>query len=279
MSISDHMIGSPSPPSDSSGDPVVLSTEGLSVWYGKSLALKDITIEIPRNRITALIGPSGCGKSTLLRCFNRMNDLIPGARMEGRIYFDKLDIAAPGVDAVSLRRRIGMVFQKPNPFPKTIYQNVAWGARINGYKGDMDDLVEKSLRRAALWDEVKSKLNRSGLELSGGQQQRLCIARTLAIEPEVILMDEPCSALDPIATGKVENLMDDLKADYTIVIVTHNMQQAKRASDMTACMMLDESSTENGQRTGIVVEFSTTEDLFTNPKDQRTEAYITGRIG
>jgi phosphate transport system ATP-binding protein len=279
MSLSDHVVDSPTPQSGSSDLSVVLATQGLSVWYGKSLALKDITIEIPRNRITALIGPSGCGKSTLLRCFNRMNDLIPGARMEGHITFDDRDIAAPGVDAVSLRRRIGMVFQKPNPFPKSIYQNVAWGARINGYKGDMDDLVEKSLRRAALWDEVKSKLHRSGLELSGGQQQRLCIARTLAIEPEVILMDEPCSALDPIATGKVENLMDDLKADYTIVIVTHNMQQAKRASDMTACMMLDDSSTESGHRTGIVVEFSSTEDLFTNPKDPRTEAYITGRIG
>jgi phosphate transport system ATP-binding protein len=257
----------------------VLATKGLSVWYGPSLALKDITIEIPRNRITALIGPSGCGKSTLLRCFNRMNDLIAGARMEGRITFDDRDIAAPGVDAVALRRRIGMVFQKPNPFPKSIYQNVAWGARINGYKGDMDDLVEKSLRRAALWDEVKSKLHRSGLELSGGQQQRLCIARTLAVEPEVILMDEPCSALDPISTARVEDLMDDLKADYTIVIVTHNMQQARRVSDMTACMMLDDSSVGNGQRTGIVVEFSSTDILFTKPVDPRTEAYITGRIG
>ena len=265
----------PSEPAES----VVLAALGLSVWYGTSMALKDISIAIPRNRITALIGPSGCGKSTLLRCFNRMNDLIAGARMEGQITFDDLDIAAPGVDAVALRRRIGMVFQKPNPFPKSIYQNVAWGARINGYKGDMDDLVEKSLRRAALWDEVKSKLHRSGLELSGGQQQRLCIARTLAVEPEVILMDEPCSALDPISTARVEDLMDDLKADYTIVIVTHNMQQARRVSDMTACMMLDETSIGNGQRTGVVVEFSTTELLFTKPKDPRTEAYITGRIG
>jgi phosphate transport system ATP-binding protein len=281
MSISDQVVvpeASPSPPA--SGEPrAVLATKGLSVWYGSSLALKDITIEIPRNRITALIGPSGCGKSTLLRCFNRMNDLIVGARMEGSITFDDRNIAAPGVDAVSLRRRIGMVFQKPNPFPKSIYQNVAWGARINGYTGDMDDLVEKSLRRAALWDEVKSKLHRSGLELSGGQQQRLCIARTLAVEPEVILMDEPCSALDPISTTRVEDLMYDLKNDYTIVIVTHNMQQARRASDMTACMMLDDGSDGNGHRTGIVVEFSPTELLFTNPKDSRTEAYITGRIG
>ena len=195
---------------------IVLSANNLSVWYGTSLALREVSIEIPRKKITALIGPSGCGKSTLLRCFNRMNDLIPGARMDGEILFDGMDLTAPGTDAVALRRRIGMVFQKPNPFPKSIYQNVAWGARINGYRGDMDELVEKSLKRAALWDEVKNNLNRPGLDLSGGQQQRLCIARTLAVEPEVILMDEPCSALDPIATAKVENLMDELKADYTI---------------------------------------------------------------
>ena len=226
-----------------------------------------------------MIGPSGCGKSSLLRCFNRMNDLIPGARMEGEITFDGQDLTAPDVDPVALRRRIGMVFQKPNPFPKSIYQNVAWGARINGYRGDMDDLVERSLQRAALWDEVKNKLNRSGLELSGGQQQRLCIARTLAVEPEVILMDEPCSALDPISTARVENLMDDLKADYTIVIVTHNMQQARRVSDMTACLMLDDGAATNGHRTGIIAEFSPTDRLFTNPTDPRTEAYITGRIG
>ena len=261
-------------------DPV-LATRDLRVFYGPTLALKDITIAIPRNQITALIGPSGCGKSSLLRCFNRMNDLIPGARMEGEITFDGRDLADPEVDPVALRRRIGMVFQKPNPFPKSIYQNVAWGARINGYKGDMDDLVERSLQRAALWDEVKNKLHRSGLELSGGQQQRLCIARTLAVEPEVILMDEPCSALDPISTARVENLMDDLKADYTIVIVTHNMQQARRVSDLTACLMLDDTSNANGngQRTGIIAEFSPTDLLFTNPVDPRTEAYITGRIG
>jgi phosphate transport system ATP-binding protein len=275
------MSATEAPPSaNPTTDTTVLATQNLSVWYGASLALRDISIAIPRNRITALIGPSGCGKSTLLRCFNRMNDLIPGARMEGRITFDGEDIAAPGVDPVALRRRIGMVFQKPNPFPKTIFQNVAWGARINGYKGDMADLVERSLRRAALWDEVKSKLHRSGLELSGGQQQRLCIARTLAVEPEVILMDEPCSALDPISTARVEDLMDDLKPDYTIVIVTHNMQQARRVSDMTACLMLDDASQgNNNQRTGIVAEFSPTDMLFTNPKDPRTEAYITGRIG
>ena len=260
-------------------DPTVLSTRNLSIWYGTALALKDISIDFPRNKITALIGPSGCGKSTLLRSYNRMNDLIAGARMEGEIRFDGDLISAPGVDAVSLRRRIGMVFQKPNPFPKSIYNNIAWGARINGYRGDMDELVERSLRRAALWDEVKNKLHRSGLELSGGQQQRLCIARTLAVEPEVILMDEPCSALDPISTARVEDLMDDLKDDYTIVIVTHNMQQARRVSDLTACLMLDESSTADGHRTGILAEFSPTDLLFTNPKDKRTEAYITGRIG
>jgi phosphate transport system ATP-binding protein len=257
---------------------IVLSARELSVWYSGSLALRDLSIDIPRNKITALIGPSGCGKSTLLRCFNRMNDLIPGFKMRGKLTFDEVDITTPDTDAVALRRRIGMVFQKPNPFPKTIYHNVAWGARINGYKGDMDELVERSLRRAALWDEVKNKLHRSGLELSGGQQQRLCIARTLAVEPEVILMDEPCSALDPISTARVEDLMDDLKDEYTIVIVTHNMQQARRVSDMTACLMLDEAS-RDGHRTGVIAEFSATDRLFTNPKDPRTEAYITGRIG
>ena len=258
--------------------PPVLSARDLSVWYGPSLALRGVTIAIPRNKITALIGPSGCGKSTLLRCFNRMNDLIPGARMEGELRFEDLDLTSPETDPVSLRRRIGMVFQKPNPLPKSIYQNVAWGARINGYRGDMDELVERSLRRAALWDEVSSKLHRPGQDLSGGQQQRLCIARTLAVEPEVILMDEPCSALDPISTARVEDLMDDLKADYTIVIVTHNMQQARRTSDMTACLMLDDSA-NSGHKTGVIAEFSPTEILFTTPRDPRTEAYITGRIG
>jgi phosphate transport system ATP-binding protein len=289
MSVSDTQGVSPVTAAADSGNPAVspvapaatdfvLSTRQLSVWYGSSLALRDVTIDIPRHKITALIGPSGCGKSTLLRCFDRMNDLIPSFRMEGKIEFDGEDVSTSDTDAVSLRRRIGMVFQKPNPFPKSIYQNVAWGARINGYRGDMDELVERSLRRAALWDEVKNKLSRSGLDLSGGQQQRLCIARTLAVEPEVILMDEPCSALDPISTARVEDLMDDLKDEYTIVIVTHNMQQARRVSDMTACLMLDESS-KDGPRTGVVAEFSATDRLFTNPKDPRTEAYITGRIG
>ena len=269
----------PAPAAPAAAPEAVLVARGLSVWYGSALAVKDISIEIPRNQITALIGPSGCGKSTLLRCFNRMNDLIPGARVEGVLEFDGADLIAPGVDPVTLRRRIGMVFQKPNPFPKSIYQNVAWGARINGYRGDLDELVQRSLQRAALWDEVKNKLHRSGLELSGGQQQRLCIARTLAVEPEVILMDEPCSALDPIATARVEDLMDDLKSEYTILIVTHNMQQARRVSDMTACLMLDQDASQTGQRTGIIAEFSPTDRLFTNPKDPRTEAYITGRIG
>jgi phosphate transport system ATP-binding protein len=258
-------------------DPVLVA-RGLSVWYGPALALKAIDIEIPRNKITALIGPSGCGKSTLLRCFNRMNDLIPAARMDGELTFDGESIMGPEVDPVRLRRRVGMVFQKPNPFPKSTYNNVAWGARINGFRGDMDELVQRSLKRAALWDEVKAKLHASGLALSGGQQQRLCIARTLAVEPEVILMDEPCSALDPISTAKVEDLMDELKNDYTIVIVTHNMQQARRVSDFTACLMLDETAIES-QRTGVLVEFSPTDALFTNPRDPRTEAYITGRIG
>ena len=256
----------------------VLRTESLSVFYGAMQALHEISLAIPQNRITALIGPSGCGKSTLLRCFNRMNDLIPGLRVEGRIWLHGQDLMDPAVDVVAVRRRVGMVFQKPNPFPKSIYNNIAWGARINGYQGDMDELVERCLRRAALWDEVKDKLDKSGEQLSGGQQQRLCIARTLAVEPEIILMDEPCSALDPISTAAVEDLMEDLKKDYTIVIVTHNMQQARRVSDMTACLMLESNSAE-GRRVGVVVEFSPTHKLFTNPTDARTEAYITGRIG
>ena len=276
MSLPDTRIA---PETTGTPVPVVLAASGLSVWYGTALALREMSIEIPRNKITALIGPSGCGKSTLLRCFNRMNDLIPSFRMEGSIRFDGEEITNAETDPVTLRRRIGMVFQKPNPFPKSIFQNVAWGARINGYKGDMDELVERSLRRAALWEEVKNKLHKSGLDLSGGQQQRLCIARTLAVEPEVILMDEPCSALDPISTARVEDLMDDLKDEYTIVIVTHNMGQARRVSDMTACLMLDDDRAKDGQRTGVIAEFTETDRLFTNPKDPRTEAYITGRIG
>ena len=245
----------------------------LSLWYGSFRALDDISINIPARRITALIGPSGCGKSTLLRCLNRMNDLIPGVRLEGRARFHGVDLYAPETDPVEVRRRIGMVFQKPNPFPKSIYDNVAFGPRINGYRGDLDDLVERALRQAALWDEVKDKLRQSGLALSGGQQQRLCIARALAVEPDALLMDEPCSALDPIATFKIEELMSALKRDYTIVIVTHNMQQASRVADYTAFLLAGE------ERCGRLVEYGPTAQLFTTPQDERTEAYITGRFG
>jgi phosphate transport system ATP-binding protein len=258
--------------------PTVIQTEHLTVYYGNQIAIHDINLDIPKNCITALIGPSGCGKSTLLRSFNRMNDLVPGVRVEGRILIHDCDIMDKSIDVVSLRRRVGMVFQKPNPFPKSIYQNVAWGARINGYQGNMDELVERCLRQASLWDEVKDKLSKSGEQLSGGQQQRLCIARTLAVEPEIILMDEPCSALDPIATAAVEELMVELKKQYTILIVTHNMQQARRVSDFTACMMLADPA-KTIQRMGVVAEFAPTDKIFTNPVDPRTEAYITGRIG
>lgn len=251
-----------------------LITKNLNVWYGDKLVVKDINIQIPSHKITAIIGPSGCGKSTFLRCFNRMNDLILGARVSGEVLYHGQNIYAPGVDPVEVRRRIGMVFQKPNPFPKSIYENVAYGPRINGYKGDLDQLVERALRQAALWDEVKDKLKESGLALSGGQQQRLCIARALAVEPEILLMDEPASALDPIATLKIEELLQELKKDYTIVIVTHNMQQAARASDYTAMMML----TEDG-KSGTVIEFDETINIFTRPKDPRTEGYVTGRFG
>lgn len=254
-------------------DDVALSIDQLSLWYGPKLAIEDVTLKIPRRQITALIGPSGCGKSTLLRCINRMNELIPGVRIEGQIQLDGESLYAPEVDPVEVRRLIGMVFQKPNPFPKSIYENVAFGARINGYQGDMDELVRRSLERAALWDEVKDKLNDSGLDLSGGQQQRLCIARTLAIEPTVILMDEPCSALDPIATQRIEDLMEELAADYTIVIVTHNMQQAARVSNWTAFMLAEEDLV------GRLVEYGRTDQLFTSPDDRRTEDYITGRFG
>jgi len=250
-----------------------LRAEGLSVWYGDFRAVREINLQVSRQRITAIIGPSGCGKSTLLRAFNRMNDLIPGVRTEGRVLFGEQDIYALDVDPVAVRRWIGMVFQKPNPFPKTIFENVAWGARINGYRGPLDELVERCLRQAALWDEVSDKLGQSGLSLSGGQQQRLCIARALAVEPEIILMDEPCSSLDPIATLKIEELMRELSRQYTIVIVTHNMQQAARVSDFTAMMMMDEN------RAGGMIEFDATETIFTRPKNPRTEDYVTGRFG
>jgi len=256
---------------------VVFQTTDLAVYYGDFRAVRDINLPILKNEITALIGPSGCGKTTFLRCLNRMNDLIEGARVEGELFYHGVDLYDERVDAVEVRRRIGMVFQKPNPFPKSIYENIAFGPKIAGYKGNMDDLVEESLKKAALWDEVRDKLRESGLALSGGQQQRLCIARAIATKPDVILMDEPCSALDPIATAKIEDLMQELVADYTIVIVTHNMQQAARVSDRTAFFTVDVH--EDGSRTGTVVEFDLTETLFTNPSDQRTIDYVTGRFG
>jgi phosphate transport system ATP-binding protein len=247
----------------------------LAVYYGKFRALREINLQIQEKRITAIIGPSGCGKSTLLRSFNRMNDLTPGARVEGKVVLDGQDIYAPGVDVVDIRRRVGMVFQRPNPFPKSIFDNVAYGPRLYGIRrrGDLDRIVEHSLKSAALWDEVKDKLHQSALSLSGGQQQRLCIARALAVEPEVILMDEPASALDPISTLRIEELMHDLASDYTIIIVTHNMQQAARVSDFTAMMMIDD------QRAGRLIEFDRTNVIFTRPKDKRTEDYVTGRFG
>jgi phosphate transport system ATP-binding protein len=253
--------------------PPVLALQDLSCWYGSFRAVREVSIEILPREVTALIGPSGCGKSTLLRTMNRMNDLIPSYRTEGHVRFIGEDLYGPRVDPVAVRRRIGMVFQKPNPFPKSIYDNVAFGPRINGYKGNMDEIVERSLRRAALWDEVKDKLKQSGMALSGGQQQRLCIARTIAVEPEVILMDEPCSALDPRSTLQIEDLMAELKRDYTIVIVTHNMQQAARASDKTVFLTMGDD------RAGFVVEVGDTVKIFTNPREQLTEDYISGRFG
>ncbi len=254
-------------------DDYAIETRALSVSYSDFRAVHDIQLRVQRRKITAFIGPSGCGKSTVLRTFNRMNDLIPTARVEGEVLLGGQNIYAPEVDAVEVRRRVGMVFQKPNPFPKSIYENVAWGARINGYRGSMDELVERTLRHAALWDEVKDKLQQSALALSGGQQQRLCIARAIAIEPEIVLMDEPASALDPIATLRIEELMRALAQEYTIIVVTHNMQQAARVSDYTAFFMVDD------QRSGYLVEQGPTREIFTNPKDRRTEDYITGRFG
>jgi phosphate transport system ATP-binding protein len=252
----------------------VFETRSLSIFYGNFMAVTDVNINIPRHKITAIIGPSGCGKSTLLRAFNRMNELFPDTYIHGDVLFDGQNIYEKNVDPVEVRYRIGMVFQKPNPFPKSIYENIAWAARIHGYKGNMDELVESSLRQAALWDEVKDILKQPGLSLSGGQQQRLCIARAIAVKPEVILMDEPASALDPIATLKIEELMQELKQKYTIVIVTHNMQQAARVSDYTAMMMLTGEA-----RSGTVIEFGETNKIFTRPGDKRTEDYITGRFG
>ncbi|MGH3679499.1 MAG: phosphate ABC transporter ATP-binding protein PstB [Natronosporangium sp.] len=258
---------------------VVFALSGVSVYYGSFRAVRDVDLEVANHQITALIGPSGCGKSTLLRSLNRMNDLIPGARVAGTVAYHGEDIYHPDIDPVEVRRRIGMVFQKPNPFPKSIYDNVAFGPRLHGVRGSaLDQVVERALRSAALWDEVKGKLKASGLSLSGGQQQRLCIARAIAIEPEVVLMDEPCSALDPIATARIEDLMQEIKHDYTIVIVTHNMQQAARISDRTA-FFTTEVSPDTDTRTGVLVEFDDTPKIFSNPGDERTENYVTGRFG
>ena len=258
-------------------DVVVFEARDIAVSYSGMVAVEGVTLDVFAQRITALIGPSGCGKSTFLRTFNRMNDLIAGAEVSGRLSFHGHDLYGADVDPIEVRRRIGMVFQKPNPFPKSIFDNVAFGPRINGRRKGLDEVVERALRQAALWDEVKDKLKRSALALSGGQQQRLCIARCLAVEPDVILMDEPCSALDPIATSRIEDLMTDLKREYTIVIVTHNMQQAARVSDMTAFMTTDVD--DQGRRTGRLVEYDVTDKMFTNPSDSRTEGYITGRFG
>jgi phosphate transport system ATP-binding protein len=254
---------------------VRMSTKNLSLYYGAFQALRDITLDIPENAITAVIGPSGCGKSTFLRLFNRMNDLITGVKVEGRVELDGINIYDKDIDVVELRKKVGMVFQKPNPFPMSVFENVAFGPRRHGKNNrvELTDIVEKSLKQAALWEEVEDKLEQSALALSGGQQQRLCIARVLAVEPEVILMDEPCSALDPIATLRIEDLMRNLAENYTIVIVTHNMQQAARASDKSAFFMMEED------RAGILVEYGPTAEIFTNPKDKRTEDYITGRFG
>jgi phosphate transport system ATP-binding protein len=257
----------------------VFRLDDVHVYYGRFLALRGVTIDVGKNEITAFIGPSGCGKSTLIRCLNRMNDLIPGARVEGKIEYHDQDLYGDGVDPVEVRRRIGMVFQKPNPFPKSIYENVAFGPRVIGMKpASMDDLVEQSLRGAAVWDEVRDKLKQNALALSGGQQQRLCIARAIAVSPDVILMDEPCSALDPVSTARIEDLMEELKRDYTIVIVTHNMQQAARVSDRTA-FFTAEAAEGTGDRTGLLVEYDRTDAIFTHPSDKRTEDYITGRFG
>jgi phosphate transport system ATP-binding protein len=264
-------------PASPEGAPV-FHVRDLAVYYGSFRAVRDVNLAVRQHEITAFIGPSGCGKTTVLRCFNRMNDLIDIARVEGTIEYHGVDLYDREVNAVEVRRRIGMVFQKPNPFPKSIYDNVAFGPKVAKIGGDLDEIVERSLRRAALWDEVKDRLKASAMGLSGGQQQRLCIARALATDPEVILMDEPCSALDPIATGRIEDLMEEIKHDYTIIIVTHNMQQAARVSDMTA-FFTTEVNEVSDTRTGVLVEYDRTEQVFSNPRDERTENYVTGRFG
>jgi phosphate transport system ATP-binding protein len=272
------VLEAPEPGGAGSDGQVVFQASDLSVFYGDFRAVHPLTMEITRNQVTAFIGPSGCGKSTVLRCFNRMNDPIPSARIEGKLSYHGVDLYGPDVNAVEVRRRIGMVFQKPNPFPKSIYDNVAYGPRIAGVRKGLDDIVERALRQAALWDEVKNRLKKSALGMSGGQQQRLCIARALAVDPEVILMDEPCSALDPIATGRIEDLMSEIKSQYTIIIVTHNMQQAARVSDRCAFFTTEVNETSD-TRTGVLVEFDRTDRMFSNPSDERTENYVTGRFG
>ena len=256
----------------------VFELKGLGVYYGDNPAVKNITMDIRKGEVTALIGPSGCGKSTVIRCLNRMNDLIPSARVEGELLYHGEDLYGPKVDPVQVRKLIGMVFQKPNPFPKSIYDNIAFGPRILGMEGEMDEIVERALRRAALWDEVKDRLDENAYGMSGGQQQRLCIARCIAVEPDAILMDEPCSALDPISTGRIEDLITELKQDYSIVIVTHNMQQAARVSDRTAFLIVELTADERN-RWGEIVEFDVTEKIFTNPSDPRTEDYVSGKVG
>ena len=277
-SIDSGKLGELASTPDGRGAETVFTVKDLSVTYSGNLALNDVTLDIQKNFVTAFIGPSGCGKSTFIRCFNRMNDLVPGAAVNGEVLYHDRDLYGANVDPVEVRRRIGMVFQKPNPFPKSIYDNIAFGPRLAGLKDDLDDRVENALRQAALWDEVKDRLKKSAMGLSGGQQQRLCIARTIAVEPEVVLMDEPCSALDPIATARIEELMRELKSRFTIVIVTHNMQQAARVSDRTA-FFTAELDSKNDQRTGILVEYDATAKMFSNPSDERTENYITGRFG
>jgi phosphate transport system ATP-binding protein len=264
--------------SDASAPNVVFDVRDLNVFYGAFKAVRDVNLSVNQHEITAFIGPSGCGKSTVLRCFDRMNDLIESARVEGQVLYHGVDLYDPRIDPVEVRKRIGMVFQKPNPFPKSIYDNIAFGPKISGSKENLDDVVEKALRQAALWDEVKDRLKKSAMGLSGGQQQRLCIARAIAVEPEVILMDEPCSALDPIATARIEDLMQELKSKYTILIVTHNMQQAARVSDRTA-FFTTEVNPESDTRTGMLVEFDSTNTIFSAPADERTENYVTGRFG
>jgi len=279
-SMSESMADIPAdqPATERAERSLVFDVRDLNVFYGAFKAVRNVDLNVRENEITAFIGPSGCGKSTVLRCFDRMNDLIEGARVEGKVLYHGIDLYDPRIDPVEVRKRIGMVFQRPNPFPKSIYDNIAFGPRLGGNKGNLDDVVEKALRQAALWDEVKDRLKKSAMGLSGGQQQRLCIARAIAVEPEVILMDEPCSALDPIATARIEDLMQELKSEYTILIVTHNMQQAARVSDRTA-FFTTEVNAESDTRTGVLVEFDTTDKIFSAPSDERTENYVTGRFG